>query len=801
MQDDSRSTFPLSNFILFVVISFTILMGWSLLMSYLNPRPGPGANLPVADEKEQKKSDAKAKPPEVAKVEPKAAETKPAEGKPPATAKPAETKPATKEKPGLAAATPEKVARQWVALGSADPNDPYRMLVTLDNAGAALTRIELSSPRYRDIEDRSGYLGHLVMADDNPGAGCVVQVVGPGTPAAKAGLEVGDRITAVNRKEIDGDAGLEDALARTKPGQTVDLTVARKGESLTLQVTLIRRPLEIVRPEPQMPRLFLPSERHFDPVHPEENDPLSFLSTLQQVDDEKIPEDANAAEVELGRELKGLNLRQANWKVIEADATHAVFRTIVPDRGLEITKTYRLAKVPAEALYDADAMGYNLEFQIGVRNLDDKAHKVAYRLDGPNGLPREGAWYASKVGRGNNWGAAGLRDVVYQPVHSSIQQVNCTDLAKNVSRPMGDDRPFRILGVDAQYFAVVMTPVEDEEVLPDVDRAIALRIGNVDPDRSTITNTSFRIISAAASLEPGRGFSHRFVVFAGPKRPSLLAKYDLSGLPCYGWFGWVAEPMTTTLHFFYSVARNYGLAIIMLTVLVRLCMFPLSRKQAISAQKMQKLQPEIKKLQEKYKKDVEGRTRAQQELFRKHNYNPLGGCLVLFVQLPVFIGLYRSLQVDVELRDTALLSHAIRWCSNLAGPDMLFDWSGFMPAWVNNGVGLLGLGPYFNLLPLLTIVLFIVQQKMVMPPPTDDQTAMQQKMMNYMMIFMGVMFYKVAAGLCIYFIASSLWGIAERKFLPKTLAAGASDEDSTVVGPSGDGEGAAARRKRSRGKK
>ena len=270
----------------------------------------------------------------------------------------------------------------------------------------------------------------------------------------------------------------------------------------------------------------------------------------------------------------------------------------------------------------------------------------------------------------------------------------------------------------------------------------------------------------------------------------------------YGWYGWVADPMTKTLHFFHYMVRNYGLAIILLTVLVRLCMFPLSRKQALSAQTMQKLQPEIKKLQEKYKKDMEARTRAQQELFRKHNYNPLGGCLVLFIQLPIFIGLYRSLQVDVELRDAPLFSEAIRWCSNLAGPDMLYDWSRFMPDWFNAGVGMMALGPYFNLLPLLTIALFIVQQKMFMPPPTDEQTAMQQKMMNFMMIFMGVLFYKVAAGLCIYFVASSLWGIAERKFLPKSTAPEDSDSEENGASngsPRQPREGV--RRKNRRGKK
>jgi YidC/Oxa1 family membrane protein insertase len=138
------------------------------------------------------------------------------------------------------------------------------------------------------------------------------------------------------------------------------------------------------------------------------------------------------------------------------------------------------------------------------------------------------------------------------------------------------------------------------------------------------------------------------------------------------------------------------------------------------------------------------------------------------VQLPIFIALYRSLMVDIELRQQPLLFSALGWCTNLAGPDMLFDWSGFMPEFVTSGVGMFGLGPYFNLLPIVTIALFMWQQKMMMPPAMDEQQAMQQKMMKYMMLFFAILFFKVASGLCLYFIATSLWSVAERKLLPKS---------------------------------
>jgi len=114
--------------------------------------------------------------------------------------------------------------------------------------------------------------------------------------------------------------------------------------------------------------------------------------------------------------------------------------------------------------------------------------------------------------------------------------------------------------------------------------------------------------------------------------------------------------------------------------------------------------------------------------------------------------------------------------------------------------GIFSLGPYFNLLPILTVILMTLQQKMFMPPPADEQAAMQQKIMQYMMIFMGVMFYKVGSGLCIYFIASSLWGLVERRFLPKApTPAGAVPE--TRGEAKARARQAAAEVKKSKGKK
>jgi YidC/Oxa1 family membrane protein insertase len=314
-------------------------------------------------------------------------------------------------------------------------------------------------------------------------------------------------------------------------------------------------------------------------------------------------------------------------------------------------------------------------------------------------------------------------------------------------------------------------------------------------------NVTARLVSAPASLGAGEKLTHRYQVFLGPKRPALLAQYhppeaeaySLSDFVYYGWFGGVARAMVGLLHVFYSILGNYGLAIIALTVLVRGFMFPISRGQARSMAKLQELRPEMEKIKEKYKGDQQKQAQAMQQLYRKYNVNPLAGCLPMLIQLPVFVGLWRGLAVDIELRQAPLFGQSIRWCSNLAAPDMFWDWSGVMPEFITRREGFFWLGPYLNLLPLVTIGLFLWQQKMFMPEPANEQAAMQQKVMKWMMVVMSIFFYKVPSGLCLYLIASSLWGIAERKLIPPPTsptgiggAAGA-PPSSTRTSPGGSG--------------
>jgi len=840
---------PLGNILMFVVILVLALVVYPWMMRTFFPPPPKVANAPAAqelkdgkaapenkaaaDKKESRKE--KDKPDDQSKVE-AAKDLKATSHPDKAQAEADKAPPPPKKK------TDEP--RQWVTLGSVDPdpNNPYRMLVTLSNEGASVARLELSSEHYRDLEDRGGYLGHLVMDNSDKGEGCLVQVVGAGTPAAAADVKPGDRILELVYQEkpfpIEGPASLEGALGKIKPGKTIELVIQRGKDRLpNRKVELIRRPLEVIRPERKKPNTVWTAGGPPDAINLKENSPHSFLTTLQGIDKNpnNLPPDVDPDakwDEELTREMPGVALRNENWHVepeekgeqANGPRTKVVFTCPVPEYHLTVTKTYELVKVDGDAATEPDAKAYHLILSLQVTNNDAKKHEVAYRLDGPNGLPVEGSWYVtSKVGR--TWSGEGLRDVIYQLAKSDVSVATATQLSEKYFKGIGEatefnDHPPQFFGVDGQYFSVAMIP-EAKSTATNMERAVAFRMGDVAEQHKSLTNTSFRLISKPISLEAKETSPpQRFEVFAGPKRPQLLAKYDLSSVICYGWpiFQWVAVPMTRILDFFYALVHNYGLAIIMLTIVVRLAMFPMSRRQVQSAQLMQKIQPEIKAIQLKHKKDPESARKAQQELFAKHNYNPFGGCLLLLIQMPIFLGLYRALQVNVELRDAPLISHAVRWCSNLAAPDMLYDWSSFMPPAINSGVGypwfplfgtMLGMGPYLNLFPIITLGLFLVQQKVMMPPAADEQAAQQQKIMKYVMFLMGFMFFKVAAGLCIYFIATTLWGLTERRFMPKAAPAGgtgdSSAEDSSsraakIERPS-SAEREAIRRKKRGGKK
>ena len=643
-------------------------------------------------------------------------------------------------------------------LGSLDRGETAGMLVTLTSRGAAVERIELADPGFVDQDDRAGHLGHLAVEPVEDG--CRVGIVGKGTPADRAGLKAGDVIVRLDGTATPDPRGYHAVLAKTKPGHKLAIDIMRGGsgesaERRSLQATLGQRPLEVVRPEF---RTLPVADPDADPC-----DPLSFRLSLESR--------ADARRTAPLAEIEGQHLCDRDWEIEAADASRVRFIRRLPG-GLVIAQEYRLVcGLNAAEERAAGSPPCRLELRLELL-ASERPESLVYALDGPTGLPTEGWWYAARVAR--DWGTLAVRDVAVRFAGEASTLISGLKMAdgslEHPASSVRDGKPLSFAGVDALYFASALVPATAGPEAPALDEVRPLVAGDIPaPARRKLVDVTCRLVSREIRLEPGEPVVHRYEIFAGPKRPELLAAFGAKGssmddLVYYGWFGWVARPMIAILHAIHAVIGNYGLAILLLTVMVRGAMFPISRKQAVSSQKMQVLQPEMKAIAEKYKNDPEKRTKATQELWRKHDYNPAGGCLLVFIQIPIFMGLYRSLATDVELRQASLFGSAIRWCSNLAAPDMFYDWSQVLPGFLTAPEG--WLGPYLNLFPLATIGLFLWQQKLFMPPAVDEQSQVQQQVMKYMMFFMALMFFKVPCGLCLYFIASSLWGIAERLMLP-----------------------------------
>lgn len=455
------------------------------------------------------------------------------------------------------------------------------------------------------------------------------------------------------------------------------------------------------------------------------------------------------------------SLSEVDWKVVKEAADGVLLSYTAPDGMLEVRKHFRLNQGNI-ANPDEDETGYLLDFDLTIVNRSDRPRDVSYSLLGPVGVPLEDrnnsrTYVEIKAGTLDD----GDPDDVTNISLTAASLVKQTDKAARMNDPGRLETwgaPIKYVGTDVAYFAALLIPTEDQlqqRYFKEAKPVIVTRDGK----NGLWSDVSVRLESESLSLlaKPANGeaaVTHSFQLFLGPKRSELLEPLGADGVQALGWFGVIALGMLSILHFFHGVLLlPYGVAIMLLTVVVRGCLFPISRKIAHNQKRMKELQPKMEEIRTKYADNKEKQAEAYREFMAKNGFNPLAGCLPMFLQLPIFLGLYRALYASVDLRMAEFL-----WIDNLAAPDELF----LLPF----TVPLLG-WTHFNLLPLLTVALFTAQQKLFMPPPTSDEQAMQYKMMNYFTLFIGFMFYKVAAGLCVYFIVSSLWGICERKLLEK----------------------------------
>jgi len=268
--------------------------------------------------------------------------------------------------------------------------------------------------------------------------------------------------------------------------------------------------------------------------------------------------------------------------------------------------------------------------------------------------------------------------------------------------------------------------------------------------------TTNQFIQKMDRLDPGKQGKYSYTFYMGPKSHKVLSKMDnlLIKSINFGFFDIIAKPLLITMNYIHKVIPNYGIAIILLTVLIKLIFWPLGTKSYKSMSEMKKVQPLMMEIREKYKDDKQRMNQEIMGLYKTYKVNPASGCLPLLVQMPIFFALYRMLYMAIELRHAPFVG----WITDLSGPDRLFNFDFAIP-FMDAPAGI----------PVLTLLMgasFLLQQKMT--PTAGDP--MQAKMMMLMPIFMTVLFINFPAGLVLYMFVNNIISMGQQFYTQKKLA-------------------------------
>ena len=254
--------------------------------------------------------------------------------------------------------------------------------------------------------------------------------------------------------------------------------------------------------------------------------------------------------------------------------------------------------------------------------------------------------------------------------------------------------------------------------------------------------------SPASSINPGEQLTSRFTLFLGPRDLTVLKDIgsNLDQAINFGWFDIIAKPLLYTLRFFNGYVHNFGIAIILLTVIIKILFWPLTHKSYKSMKQMQKLQPLMAKIREKHKGNREQMNKELMGLYKTYKVNPMGGCLPMLIQIPVFFALFRILGNSIELRHAPFFL----WINDLSAPDRLFRFSFEIPF----------MSPPYGV-PVLTLLMgasMFIQQKMT-PTPGDPT---QAKIMLLLPIIFTVMFINFPSGLVLYWLVNNILSIGQQ---------------------------------------
>jgi YidC/Oxa1 family membrane protein insertase len=377
--------------------------------------------------------------------------------------------------------------------------------------------------------------------------------------------------------------------------------------------------------------------------------------------------------------------------------------------GLKIERNYSFSKV-----------NYLMELSVKVKNVSEGVLQGAAALHQSNVPFREIK--------------AGSRLLFAGPAYymdESLTEVGSKDLEKGPSTITGQ---MDWAAYEGTYFISAFLPQDGS--------ATSMTMSSFDEE-----GIKMQLNSTLDTLQPGEVKVYNYKLFFGPKKLDILKSSgsNLNKALNFGWFDVIAQPTLFLLNFFSGIFKNYGIAIILVTILFKAIFWPITQKGLKSMKNMQKLQPKMVKLKAKYKDDPAKMNQEVMNLYKTYKVNPLGGCLPMVLQIPVFFALYKVLLMCIELRHAPFML----WITDLSAPDRLFI-----------GFDI----PYVGGIPVLTLLMggsMWLQQKMT--PTTADPT--QAKIMMFLPVLFTFMFINFASGLVLYWFVNNLLAIFQQQMI------------------------------------
>ena len=463
-----------------------------------------------------------------------------------------------------------------------------------------------------------------------------------------------------------------------------------------------------------------------------------------------------------------LRLEKLHW-IIPAGETAsdtARFKAIIKNKNtgkpvIELTKTYRVRRD-----------SYLLDCDITVENVGGVEQKVRFNMTGPGGLGREAVRAdMRKI-------VAGFRNSNNEIVSTMLDRKALTK-GKPLESPGGE---FLWVAATNKYFAAIVVPLADGN-----KNWVSYKTGRFyNPDGDAKADSGDETLgldlaiashTLAAAGQAGSSRTYKFQMYLGPKDKSLFDKNDrfrelgffqtITFMPCFCCPTRIIHPLAfgilALMKGMYGFIGNYGVVIIILVFLMRLCLHPITKKSQVSMSKMSQLAPKAEEIKKKYANNKAEMNKQMMALYREQGASPIMGFLPMMVQMPIWIALWSAVYASIDLRGAAFLPF---WITDLSMPDALFRFPAFT-------LPLFGKLDSFNLLPIMMGVAFYLQQQL-MPTQANasanPQMAQQQKMMKIMMpLLFPLMLYKAPSGVNLYIMASTFAGVFEQHVIRKHI--------------------------------